>query len=81
MVDIRINFPLQFHISVAEIDNPDPKLSTLKVRETDGRGVSRVKICLTHPCQNRTEINCLAICVFTAGYLYLNYTFHFCLYS
>lgn len=50
VVDIRINFILQFHISVAETDNPDPKLSPLEVRETDGRGISRVKIFVTHSC-------------------------------
>lgn len=50
VVDIRINFILQFHISVAETDNPDPKLSQLEVRETDGRGISRVKIFVTHSC-------------------------------
>lgn len=49
MVDIRIHFILQFHILVAQTDNPDPKLSPLEVRETDGRGIGRGKIFVTHP--------------------------------
>lgn len=80
-VYIRINFILQFHISVAETDNPHPKLSLLEVRETDGRGINRVKIFVTHACLKMTEINCFFIGVFTARCLYLSCAHHFCLYS